>query len=100
MRMSQPVHATVAQQFINALSGAEIMSGKTPSGTQAHSDHKIRDAGKRFGKHVLAIVAGFIMTIAGLGMGVTIVLLPLGIPVGLVGVLLLSWGLFEWSKTR
>ena len=76
------------------------MSGKTSTGTQADSGHETRNAGKQFGKHVLAIIAGFIMTIGGLGMGVTMVLLPLGIPVGLVGVVLLIWGLFGWGRTR
>jgi hypothetical protein len=50
--------------------------------------------------HVLAIVAGFILMIAGLGMGVTIVMLPVGIPVGLFGLLLFIWGLFGWYRTR
>jgi hypothetical protein len=50
--------------------------------------------------HMLAIVAGLILMIAGLGMGVSIVLLPIGIPVGLCGLLVFIWGLFGWYTTR
>jgi hypothetical protein len=48
----------------------------------------------RVAAHLLAIVLGLILSVAGLGMGVTIALLPIGIPVGLVGLALLLWGLF------
>jgi hypothetical protein len=50
--------------------------------------------------HVLAIVTGLILMITGLGMGVSIVLLPIGIPVGLVGLLVFLWGLFGWYTTQ
>ena len=43
--------------------------------------------------HTLAIVLGVILMLAGLGMGVTMVLLPNGLPVGLAGVLLVLAGL-------
>jgi hypothetical protein len=71
---------------------------KTRSVAQTESDHQILDDGLWFGKHVVAIVAGFVLTVAGLGMGVTMVLLPIGIPVGLVGVMMLIWGLTEWTR--
>lgn len=48
----------------------------------------------RFAAHLVAIVLGLILSVAGLGMGVTIALLPIGIPVGLLGLALLIWGLF------
>jgi len=50
---------------------------------------------ERFLGHVTAVVVGFILMLAGLSMGVTMVLLPVGIPVGLVGILLFMWGLFS-----
>lgn len=53
-----------------------------------------KEAG-RFIVHVLAIVLGLILSVVGLAMGVSIALLPLGIPVGLVGLSLLMWGLFS-----
>jgi hypothetical protein len=48
----------------------------------------------RFAAHALAIVMGVILTVVGLAMGVSIALLPIGIPVGLGGLALLMWGLF------
>lgn len=48
--------------------------------------------------HILAIVAGLVLMIAGLAMGVTMVLLPIGIPVGLIGLGVFLWGLFARSR--
>jgi hypothetical protein len=45
-------------------------------------------------QHTFAIVVGVIMMIAGLAMGVSVVLLPIGLPVGLLGLGLFLWGLF------
>ena len=42
----------------------------------------------------IAVVLGVILMISGLAMGVTMVLLPIGIPLGLGGLLLCIWGLF------
>jgi hypothetical protein len=47
----------------------------------------------RLAVHVLALVAGMVLMVVGLGMGVSVVMLPVGIPVGLFGVLLFLWGL-------
>jgi hypothetical protein len=47
--------------------------------------------------HTLATVVGFVLMIAGVGMGVTMVLLPVGIPIGLFGLLLFLWGLFSMA---
>jgi hypothetical protein len=49
---------------------------------------------KRFIGHVVAIVAGLILMIVGVGMGVTMLLLPFGIPLGLLGLGLFLWGVF------
>ena len=43
--------------------------------------------------HVLAVVIGFILMVFGLGLGVTMVMLPVGLVVGLIGVGVFVWGL-------
>jgi hypothetical protein len=50
--------------------------------------------------HIVAVVVGLALMIAGLGMGVTIVLLPIGIPVGLLGLFAFIWGLFGWTAGK
>jgi hypothetical protein len=40
---------------------------------------------------------GFALMMVGLGLGVTMVLLPIGLPMGLVGLLLFLWGLSSTS---
>ena len=45
-------------------------------------------------EHVLAIVIGFILMVLGLGLGVTMIMLPVGVVVGLAGVLLVVGGFF------
>lgn len=52
---------------------------------------------EKFMEHSVAIIAGMVLMIFGLGMGVTVVLLPIGIPVGFVGLLFFFWGLFGRS---
>jgi hypothetical protein len=47
--------------------------------------------------HLVAVLAGVVMMIAGLGMGVSIVLLPLGVPLGLFGLLFFICGMFGWT---
>jgi uncharacterized membrane protein len=71
----------------------------TPAVTPAASHHNVPSASKQFAKHVFAIAVGFILAVAGLGMGVSVVLLPIGIPVGLVGVLMFLWGLTNWTRS-
>ena len=44
--------------------------------------------------HVLAVVFGAGMTIVGVGMMMTLVLLPVGIGLAIAGVILLNWGLY------
>jgi hypothetical protein len=48
--------------------------------------------------HLVAVVVGFILMIVGLAMGVSLVMLPVGIPVGFVGLFVFMWGLFIWSR--
>ena len=47
-----------------------------------------------FLEHAAALVVGFAMMVIGLGLGVTMIMLPVGIVVGLLGVLLFIGGLF------
>ena len=44
--------------------------------------------------HIAAIIAGFILMVVGLGLGVTMIMLPVGVIVGLVGVALFVGGFF------
>ena len=48
--------------------------------------------------HVFAVVAGLVLMIVGLALGVTIVALPVGIGVGFAGLAVLLWGLFGWAQ--
>ena len=49
--------------------------------------------------HLAMIVGGLALTVLGVGLCVTMVLLPVGLPVGLAGVGLLIWGLTPgWRK--
>jgi hypothetical protein len=59
--------------------------------------HELLEEGKQFLGHAAAIGVGFVLMVAGLGMGVTMVLLPIGFPVGLIGVLMFVWGLFGYA---
>lgn len=47
-----------------------------------------------FAAHALAIMLGLILIVVGIAMGVSIALLPIGVPAGFVGLALLLWGLF------
>ena len=44
--------------------------------------------------HLAAVLLGFVMMVVGLAMGVTMVMLPVGIVVGLLGVAIFVAGLF------
>jgi hypothetical protein len=48
--------------------------------------------------HVFAIIAGLVLMFAGVAMGVTVVMLPVGVPVGFFGLFLFFWGLFSRSE--
>ena len=49
--------------------------------------------------HLAAIAGGLVMMVLGVGLSVTMVLLPLGIPLGLAGLGLFLWGLTPgWRK--
>lgn len=64
-----------------------------------HTDNReLAKGAGRLAVHALAIVLGLILSVTGLAMGVSIALLPIGIPVGLGGLALLFWGLFSGSE--
>jgi hypothetical protein len=44
--------------------------------------------------HVAALIVGFAMMVAGLGLGVTMIMLPVGLVIGLLGVAVFVAGLF------
>ena len=44
--------------------------------------------------HIAAVIIGLLLMVIGLGMGVTMVMLPVGIVVGLLGTAILVGGLF------
>ena len=48
--------------------------------------------------HLVALCVGVVLMIAGVAMGVSLVLLPIGIPVGLAGLFVFLWGLFGRSS--
>jgi hypothetical protein len=48
----------------------------------------------RFLEHTAAVVIGLVMMVIGLGLGVTLIMLPAGIVIGLLGVALVVGGLF------
>jgi uncharacterized membrane protein YccF (DUF307 family) len=43
---------------------------------------------------VLALIVGVVLMVTGLAMGVSLVLLPVGIPLGLAGLVVFLWGVF------
>jgi hypothetical protein len=56
--------------------------------------HRLTETGSNIALHTLALLAGAILVILGLGLVVTIWGLLLGIPIGLAGMLLCFWGVF------
>ena len=64
------------------------------------NNHQLAETGSKIAIHTLAAIAGLVLVIAGLGLGVTMVGLPLGIPIGLAGVLLFLWGLFGTAAKK
>jgi hypothetical protein len=44
--------------------------------------------------HVLAVIAGFVMMVVGLALGVTMIMLPVGVAIGLAGAAIFVGGLF------
>ena len=51
-------------------------------------------AAENFLGHVAAVIIGFAMMVLGLALGVTMIMLPVGVVVGLVGMAMFVGGLF------
>ena len=62
--------------------------------------HRLMETGINIAVHTLALLAGVVLMILGLGLVVTIWGLLLGVPIGLAGVLLCLWGLFGRAATE
>jgi archaellum biogenesis protein FlaJ (TadC family) len=50
--------------------------------------------------HVAAVIIGFIMMVVGLGLGVTMIMLPVGLVIGLAGVAMVVGGFFARINTK
>ena len=66
----------------------------------ASTGRHLVESSERFVLHLFAVVLGLVLMFSGVGMGVTIVLLPLGIPIGLIGLGLFLWGLAVIVRRR
>jgi hypothetical protein len=66
--------------------------------TTASLGKRLAKVGGRFVGHLGAIILGLVLMIGGLGLGVTLVALPIGLLVGLGGLLMFLWGLFAWPR--
>ena len=60
---------------------------------QASRGRRLLEKGEQVLGHVVAVAIGFVLMVVGLGLGVTMIMLPVGLVVGLVGVGLFVWGL-------
>lgn len=57
-------------------------------------------AGERTVAHLAAIIVGFVLMAVGLGLGVTVIGLVFGIPIGLVGLGIFLWGLWSFGEQK
>jgi len=53
-----------------------------------------------FAEHAAFVVIGFVLMVIGLGLGVTMIMLPVGLVVGLVGFAMFVGGLFVRNLER
>jgi hypothetical protein len=56
--------------------------------------------GGRILSHTAALFLGLALIVAGIGLGVTMVLLPLGVPVALTGLFVFLWGALGTARGR
>src|SRR5262249_41064766 len=79
-----------------ALGGSPVpfLWGRVAMADEHTTGRHMLETGERFVGRTLAVALGVVLMVSGLGMGVTIALLPIGLPLGLVGLLLAIWGLF------
>ncbi len=62
--------------------------------TMTAAAHHFWDIGVQVLEHAATVFLGFVLIIVGLALGVTMIMLPVGLPLGLIGVLLVIAGLF------
>jgi hypothetical protein len=66
--------------------------------TLAHS--RVAHLVGSFFVHAATVFVGFVLMIVGLGLGVTIIMLPVGLVVGIIGLLMFVGGLFARMSAR
>jgi hypothetical protein len=54
----------------------------------------------RFFEHAAVVAIGFVLMIVGLGLGVTMIMLPVGVVIGLIGVAMFVGGIFARIDQR
>jgi hypothetical protein len=65
--------------------------------TMENDDREKRSEG--IALHLATIIGGLLMVVLGVGLCVTMVLLPIGLPLGLAGLGVIVWGLTPgWRK--
>jgi len=62
--------------------------------THTIAARRIVDGFLGFFEHAAIVTVGFVLMLIGLALGVTMIMLPAGIVIGLIGVLLIVGGLF------
>jgi hypothetical protein len=62
--------------------------------------HRLTQTGRNIALHALALLAGVILVILGLGLIVTIWGVLFGVPIVFAGALLFQWGLFGGAATE
>jgi hypothetical protein len=62
--------------------------------THTISVHDVFSSFGRFLEHAAVVVVGVIMMVVGLGLGVTMIMLPVGLTIGLLGFGLVVSGVF------
>jgi hypothetical protein len=66
--------------------------------TSKTTDHEIMKGAERAALHFGAIGLGVLLMVIGVAMGVTLVMFPVGVGVGFLGLLAFLWGLFEHTE--
>jgi hypothetical protein len=62
--------------------------------THTLSIHRVMSGALSLLEHTMTIVVGLVMMILGLGLSVTMIMLPVGLTIGLLGVAVVVSGLF------
>jgi hypothetical protein len=68
--------------------------------THTFSVRRLFGEASAFLEHFLVVVLGFVLMVVGLGLGVTMIMLPIGIVLGLTGAGLFVAGIFGHLDSR